>query len=53
MIWNFTCNKETCSNKGEVIRLVNAINPVLCSACYTLSDAVVTEELAPPAPIEE
>ena len=53
MIWSFTCNNETCPNKGELIRLVNAINPVLCSACYTLSDAVVTEELAPQATLEK
>jgi hypothetical protein len=53
MIWNFTCNNETCSHKGETIRLVNAINPVLCSGCYTTSDAIQTEESAPQAPSEE
>jgi hypothetical protein len=53
MIWNFTCSTTDCENNKNPVRLVNAINPVTCSACYKTTDAVETNEAAPKPSTEE
>lgn len=39
-MWIFTCSTNECINKINPVMLSEATNPVLCSACYELTDAV-------------
>jgi hypothetical protein len=44
MIWIFTCSTIGCENNTNPANLCDAVNPVLCSLCYVLTDAVETDE---------
>jgi hypothetical protein len=44
MIWIFTCSTNDCVNKFNPVYLGDVTNPVLCSGCYVLSDAVKLEK---------
>jgi hypothetical protein len=52
MIWVFTCNTKDCENQKHPVNLVNVTNPVLCSACYSFSEAVESDQKAPEATTE-
>jgi hypothetical protein len=43
MIWIFTCPAQGCENNLNPVYLEDAINPVLCGSCHTISDALEVE----------
>lgn len=53
MISIFTCTTIDCENNINPVYLDNAVNPVLCSNCYVLSDAQVIQEPITPDPVVE
>jgi hypothetical protein len=40
----FTCPTEGCIYNLEPARITDAINPVMCGACFAYANAVETEE---------
>lgn len=53
MIWIFTCSTVGCIYNLNPVRTVDAINPVMCGACFCYTDAVETDEQTPTAPSPE
>lgn len=52
MIYVFTCSTKGCENNINPVNLCDPTNPVLCSLCHVLTDAVETDELCPTMPEE-
>jgi hypothetical protein len=40
----FTCPTEGCIYNINPVRTTDAINPVMCGACFAYADAVKTDE---------
>jgi hypothetical protein len=47
MIYIFTCPTTGCENNKNPVYLADVENPVLCSLCHVLGDAVETDKPAP------
>ena len=47
MIWIFTCTTDGCNYKENPVRMSDPINPVMCGACFSHSNAVKTDEPTP------
>lgn len=53
MIWLFTCPTKDCENNINPVFLAEVVNPVLCSLCGVIADAVETDQPAPTPALEE
>jgi hypothetical protein len=53
MIWIFTCPTKDCENNLNPVYFIDPVNPIECSLCHAVGDAVETDEPAPtPTPSE-